>query len=439
MITSPVTVDNSVTLLSAGHLLFLRLVVTTVIPLLVIAVFIVGGLPVSSVEPVFFLFFALFTNGLGYFLGRAEEQRASWRIRGALLGDVCLLTLFLVFYGGPANPFSVLYLVHIAVAAMMLSAVWIWSITALCWFGFGVSFFIHRPLPTLAAHHHGDPFSLHLYGMWGAFVVTSSLIAYFVSKLSLALAEKHRIVQALQIDASHQQRLAALTTLAAGAAHELNTPLGTILVAVEGILDREDRSDELELSEGSEIGEIFTDAALIKREVLRCADIIRRMSGGLGSDVQVEAEVFEWQEVIDTVTQTFGIGTVVFGGDVSGKTSLCAPKRELISSIGALIKNGIEAQNELGSSLKVSCNRSTGSNIVTVRVEDSGSGISPEDLDHVGEPFFTTKEPGKGLGLGLFLVRLFAARQGGTLSVQSHSGKGTTATLVLPILSEKET
>ena len=66
-------------------------------------------------------------------------------------------------------------------------------------------------------------------------------------------------------------------------------------------------------------------------------------------------------------------------------------------------------------------------------VKDSGSGMSPESLRHAGEPFFTTKEPGKGMGLGVFLVLTIADRLGGRLALESSLGLGTSAALDLPL------
>ena len=70
--------------------------------------------------------------------------------------------------------------------------------------------------------------------------------------------------------------------------------------------------------------------------------------------------------------------------------------------------------------------------LVRFTVQDRGRGIARADLDRVGEPFFTTKAPGQGMGLGLFLARAFAERHGGQLVIASEEGKGTRVTLELP-------
>ena len=74
---------------------------------------------------------------------------------------------------------------------------------------------------------------------------------------------------------------------------------------------------------------------------------------------------------------------------------------------------------------------------VRLIVRDQGCGMSEETLSHAGEPFFTTKEPGQGVGLGVFLVRAVAERMGGRLLYTSVPGRGTTAALELPLAVEK--
>jgi two-component system sensor histidine kinase RegB len=74
---------------------------------------------------------------------------------------------------------------------------------------------------------------------------------------------------------------------------------------------------------------------------------------------------------------------------------------------------------------------------MTFAIHDNGHGIPEQVLRRIAEPFFTTKEPGKGMGLGTFLVRTFAERLGGRLSYESIAGQGTTATLQLPLSSSK--
>jgi two-component system sensor histidine kinase RegB len=96
----------------------------------------------------------------------------------------------------------------------------------------------------------------------------------------------------------------------------------------------------------------------------------------------------------------------------------------------ALLKNAVEASP---AAAPVRLRIFLVQDMVRFVVADSGQGMPPEILRHVGEPFFTTKTPGKGMGLGTFLVRTLAERLGGTLRYESSPGSGTTAYLDLPV------
>jgi two-component system sensor histidine kinase RegB len=117
------------------------------------------------------------------------------------------------------------------------------------------------------------------------------------------------------------------------------------------------------------------------------------------------------------------------------KSILKVPRHAVEQALVALTKNAIEA-SPAGSPVWLSASRDGG--LVRFEVRDQGTGMSQETLRHAGEPFFTTKEPGKGMGLGIFLVRTLAERLGGRLSFESSVGLGTTALLELPLAQVEE-
>ena len=110
--------------------------------------------------------------------------------------------------------------------------------------------------------------------------------------------------------------------------------------------------------------------------------------------------------------------------------------RALTHALSALIKNAQDASLDAGRSVDVYV-RAVDS-AIEIQVADTGTGMDPATLEHAGEPFFTTKQPGRGMGLGLFLCREVADSMGGSLHIDSAKGKGTTATLRLPISSQTE-
>ncbi|HUB07289.1 MAG TPA: sensor histidine kinase, partial [Myxococcales bacterium] len=111
-----------------------------------------------------------------------RSSGASNRLLAAILAfDVLLLTALLAIAGGPGNPFSVIYLVQVTLAAVVLGARWAWALVGATVVCFGALFLI---APSHALHVHGSTFPLHLQGMWVAFGVTASLIAYFVTQIA---------------------------------------------------------------------------------------------------------------------------------------------------------------------------------------------------------------------------------------------------------------
>ena len=325
---------------------------------------------------------------------------------GLLLAfDIICLTALLAFSGGPANPFSVLYLVEITLSAVVLSKSWTWILGALSVAGFGLLF------------------SAHLVGMWIAFTVGTLLITVFIGKVSEALRRQEQEAMEYQRRLAHHERLAAIATLAAGAAHELGTPLATIAVA----------SRDLELGGKGACpdGNIAEDARLIRSEVDRCGQILRHM-GGRSAEPGGEMPVFtSLREICGQVKADLPIGkSGLLRTAVTEETTAFLPASATRQALSALVKNALDSSPS-GQCVTLAAKSDSGSVIFTV--EDSGCGMSPETLNRVTEPFFTTKCSGRGLGLGTFLVRLFAERLNGNLICESELGRGTSAILELPL------
>src|SRR5579872_5161270 len=190
--------------------------------------------------------------------------------------DTLCLTVMLGLTGGPLNPFSLLYLVQITISAVVLTKAWKWALGILSTICFGLLFPFHLPVPAFEAHHTSEGLSPHLVGMWIAFIVAAGLITFFTGKVSDELREREQEVLRLQEQIAKNERLASLATLAAGAAHELGTPLATIAV-----VSRELERYAATLSDGDVLGgdtDVLEDAKLIRAEVERCRLILQRMS-----------------------------------------------------------------------------------------------------------------------------------------------------------------
>jgi two-component system sensor histidine kinase RegB len=202
--------------------------------------------------------------------GISRRIATSTLVAWAFVLDTLCLTFLLMLSGGPTNPFSLLYLVHITLSAIILTKPWTWALGALSTLCFGLLFRIYLPIPVLEMHHPEGGTNLHLVGMWIGFGVAAVLVALFSGKISELLRQNENSLLLMQAELAKRDRLASLATFAAGAAHELNTPLATIAVVA--------RELELFATDTVRNEAVAEDSRLIRTEVDRCREILWRMS-----------------------------------------------------------------------------------------------------------------------------------------------------------------
>jgi len=351
---------------------------------------------------------------------RLTSRFAQETLGGSFVLDTLCLTAVLALTGGPMNPFSLLYLVQITLSAVVLRKSWTWALGLLSTACFASLFFLNIPSAAFPLHGTHAGLSPHLAGMWIAFVVAAMLIAFFTGKVSDAMRRREREVLALQEQVSRHERLASLATLAAGAAHELGTPLGTIAVVAR----------ELErYAAGLPDDAVREDAKLIRSQVERCRLILQQMSADGAEPMGETARAVDAGTLLDKVRGHFpesANGSLII--EAPAGLAAVLPVQATIQALVALAQNALDASD--GGQVVLRAARAN--HDIKFVVTDSGYGMPEAVLRRVAEPFFTTKEPGKGMGLGTFLVRTFAERLGGSLAFESSPGKGTTATLRLP-------
>jgi two-component system, sensor histidine kinase RegB len=345
------------------------------------------------------------------------------------VADVAFLTGLLDITGGAYNPFIVMYAISIWLAVVMVSPRWGLFVTCLSLLGFSALVLDHLHAES-AEHHRLNDFPTHLFTMWFGGVATAELVTHYVARATATLRARQREVEEARARAARSEHFGSLITLAAGAAHELSTPLATIAVA-----SRELERAASRLAEAHGMSAIRDDARLIRTEVDRCHVILDRMSGRAGDGVPVTSEGLPARSIIDLARSRLT-------GDQAPRLSVeilpdvpapQAPAAETTQVLSSLLKNAFEA-SEASAIVTIRALQRDG--MLRIEVHDTGSGMSPETMRRAGEPFYTTKEPGRGLGLGLFLARTFAERNGGTLSIDSNDG--TTVVMELPVAKREE-
>ncbi len=347
-----------------------------------------------------------------------KREVATWAIMGILLLDMSMLTFLLIRTGGPQNPFSTLYLVHVAMAVTTLGAMWTWIVLVAAAIGYAMLFFI-------APHPLSDgplPPRIEQFGLFANLVLIGGLIAYFSSRVNRALRRRELQVSALRERNARHEKLSTLTTLAAGAAHELGTPLATIAVVAKEL--------ELAISKLPERADLVEDAQLIRQECNRCRFILDRMRVEVVSDPSnVATPMAELLKQLGRHLREDEKLRLEITGPQDG-LAIAAPCPAIEQSLTVMIRNAIDASPE-EAGVKLIIRRLKDS--VAFDVIDRGHGMSEDVLKKAGDPFFTTKVPGRGMGLGLFLVRLVAENFHGDFSLNSKPGVGTTSTLELPL------
>jgi len=301
-----------------------------------------------------------------------------------------------------------------------------WLVTALTSLAFASLFVLpSHVIDPHAMHMHHGASSLHLQGMWLAYSLAAGFVVHFVSRVASALqAREHELFELLR-SAARSEKLASLSTLAAGAAHELGTPLGTIAL-VAGELERG-------LAQGREPAELSQDARLIRQEVARCRDILQRMAANAGEGAGEMPGQVSIHGVEQSLSDTLGPAGSRIAFERSGEQSeLVLPQRLLVQVLANLVRNAVDAQAEAGTNEPIRVVSRVEAERARFEILDRGAGIPEHTRTRVGEPFFTTKAPGRGLGLGVFLARAFAEKMGGELTLVARPGGGTLARLTLP-------
>ncbi|HVV51521.1 MAG TPA: ATP-binding protein, partial [Polyangia bacterium] len=335
---------------------------------------------------------------------RAPQE---WWLPAVMAFDVLVFSGLLYFTGGPENPFSFLYLVPIAIAAITVRPAWTWMLVLLSLASSLVLFTWHQPLP-MAGSHAGH-MALHLRGMWVAFGVASAFIVYFLLRVRRALAARDEELAASRSLAARQERLASLATLAAGAAHELATPLSTIAVVAKDL--------EREVVAVGAPAAAADDVRLMREEVERCRKILARMRVDAGDPAGEKFARVSVREILDDCLGEGerAIDVTVDAAAAGAVTAL--PRHAFGQALRGLVDNARQASPP-GAPVTLRVAADGGARRLVFEIADRGAGMPPDLLARVGEPFFTTKPAGRGMGLGIFLARAVVERLGGELSIR---------------------
>jgi two-component system NtrC family sensor kinase len=251
-------------------------------------------------------------------------------------------------------------------------------------------------------------------------------------QLEYKVQKKSEELGAAQHELMHVERLASLGKLSSSVAHEINNPLSGILIYTK-LLHKQISNPELYTSKRDSM---LRHLKLIENETKRCGDIVK----GLLDFSRRDQNDFEpknlhgiLKETYDLMSHPIQIANISFTMDFAAHSDLvmCSPN-QIKQACVALLVNASEAVTERGEI--VIRTRNPDEDSIIFEISDNGIGIAAEDLSHIFEPFFSTKQNTSGNGLGLPIVHGIVQNHKGKIQVKSETGKGTAVLITLPLV-----
>lgn len=367
--------------------------------------------PLFALVAVALLFNALIRRRLA----RAETAGPQ-EVFSQIAFDIACLSGLLFFSGGATNPLVSLLLPPVAVAALTLPTGLVAATGGLALAAYSLLMVFYLPLPL------ADPARathLHLVGMWLTFAFSAAMIGWFVVRMTALIRERDAQLAAAREQAMRDERVVALGTLAAGAAHELGTPLATMAV-IAGELEY-----EKSLSEGAR-----ADLAVLRQQIGACKEIITGLSRQAGAERLEEAQAVRADAWLDGLRQRWhslrpqASSRFMLPVDRPAPTLVADPTLE--QAVVNLLNN---AANTGSDDIELAADWDD--RRITIRIRDHGPGFSPAVLEQAGKKPFPS-HPG-GSGIGLMLTHSAIERLGGRLSLGNHPAGGAVAAIELPL------
>jgi len=331
--------------------------------------------------------------------------------------DTLQLGMLLFLTGGLQNPFAVLMLAPVTVSATILSHRTVIGLSALTVLALSLLALFHLPLPSRPDLPFG-PEPLYVLGMWTALVFSTLFIAGYIWSVAEGARRMRDAYAATQLALEREQRVSAVGSLAAAAAHQLGSPLATIAVVAKELVR--------ELPKNSPFAE---DAHLLLSQSERCRDILadlaRSREGGEGEpfarlpfSALIEAAGAPFAK--PSIRVIHDTGAERDSGGSAVEQPLVPRSPEIMHGLGNLIQNAIEFARR-----EVAVTASWDENTAAVDIVDDGPGFAATTLARIGEPYMSDRAgDGQHMGLGIFIARSLLERTGARLSFANLDGGG---------------
>jgi two-component system sensor histidine kinase RegB len=355
---------------------------------------------------------------------RLEPQAAAWM----LAYDIAQHAALLFLTGGLQNPFAFLLLAPVIIAATVLSPRRTLILGAFSMTCASALFFIHYPLPWESGEALILP-PLYTLGLWLAILLSMVFLGVYAWQVSEEAQQLTEALAATELVLAREQHLSQLDGLAAAAAHELGTPLGTITLVVK------------ELQKALPADSPHTDdVRLLREQAQRCRDILGKLSqlssGGAPFDMLPVSSLIE--EVV-APHRDFGIDIVVdvprpVAADPVTRQPVTERNPGMLYGLGNLVENAVDFARR-----RVEITARWTEHEVLIVIQDDGPGFAPEIMERIGEPYVTSSRIARGrknadsdvpgLGLGFFIAKTLLERSGADLTFENRMSPASGAVI----------
>lgn len=344
----------------------------------------------------------------------ARERMQNTHAAAMLAYDILQLAVLLYLTGGLQNPFAFLIIAPVTVSAATQpprSTIALGVLAVLCVSALTV---FQQPLPWFPGERVELPF-VYIAGVWTALVSGAIFFALYSWRIAKEAGQMSDALAATEMALLREQKMSALDGLAAAAAHELGTPLGTITVVAKELLRETDKASPLR-----------EDVELLRNEAERCREILSRLtrSSGEAETVFSQAPLKQMLEEVVLPSRALGVEIQVEASPAEGGETepepVMARNPGVIYGLGNLVENAVDFARE-----RVVIEARWDADTISVTITDDGSGFSAQVMERLGEPYVTSRpvigkdqalsDQSAGLGLGFFIAKTLLERSGAQL------------------------
>lgn len=376
---------------------------------------------------------------------KTDELASDLEIFSQIILDVFSLASFIYLTGGASNPIIWVFLFPLILTAIMLPHIYAWNMVAITCCIYTILISYHIPLPAIEPHlpdpnlvstelqlylhnmQNNQHFSLHIFGMWLGFIFSAGLVAFTVVHLAETLKKKERSLAKARENALRDERIISMGALAASAAHDMGTPLGTMAIL----------AGEIKLDyQGGQFADLNQKIGIIHQQINRCKDALSLLSISAGEMRATSGKAMKVGEYLQQVLHLWrtdnASAKIVFSCEQGADKARIIADLALSHAIITILQNAAQVSP---ASKGVIFDAYADGQFLHLQINDFGDGFPADIIALAGkQPVASNKQ---GLGVGLFLAYATINRLGGKIKL-SNNDNGASVAITLPLLANKD-